>query len=172
VAGTLRGRRLLAPHGKDTRPTSDRVREAMFNALASLGLLTEAQVLDLFAGSGALGIEALSRGAVHCTFVEDGRLALQALRANLAELRLADRATVVPSEVSRFLASSPNADLALVDPPYAFDDWDELLRLVPAPFVAAESDRAIDPPDGWEAVGVKRYGGTIVTFLRSAMTAT
>jgi 16S rRNA (guanine966-N2)-methyltransferase len=171
VAGTLRGRRLLAPHGKDTRPTSDRVREAIFNALASLGLLAEAEVLDLFAGSGALGIEALSRGARHCTFVESGRAALEALRTNLADLGLTDRATVVPSAVDRILGSPAPADLALVDPPYSFDGWDDLLRLVPAPFVVAESDRPVDPPDGWEVVRAKRYGGTTVTFLRRQQTA-
>ena len=70
VAGTARGRRLVAPAGRDTRPTSDRVRESIFNALHSLGAVEGATVVDLFAGSGALGIEALSRGAAHCTFVE------------------------------------------------------------------------------------------------------
>jgi 16S rRNA (guanine966-N2)-methyltransferase len=167
VAGTLRGRRLVAPHGTDTRPTSDRVREAVFNALASLDVVRDADVLDLFAGSGALGIEALSRGAHHCTFVENARSALSALRANVTGLALDDRATVVPMEVGRYLAATrPSVELALADPPYSFDAWDGLLAAVPAEHLVAESDRAVEPPVGWETLRSKRYGGTYVTFLR------
>jgi 16S rRNA (guanine966-N2)-methyltransferase len=167
VAGSLRGRRLLAPPGRDTRPTSDRAREAVFNALASLDVLRDAEVFDLFAGSGALGIEALSRGASRCTFVEHGRSALLALRSNLDALGLTSRSAVVPMEVDRFLARSPSAaDLALVDPPYAFDAWAELLAAVPAPFVVAESDRPVEAAPGWDLVRTKRYGATHVTFLR------
>jgi 16S rRNA (guanine966-N2)-methyltransferase len=169
VAGTWRGRRLVAPHGTDTRPTSDRVREAVFNALASLDVVRDADVLDLFAGSGALGIEALSRGARHCTFVEHARLALQALRANLSQLDIDDRATVVPMEIGRYLASPrPPVRLALADPPYSFDAWEGLLAAVPAEYLVAESDRAIEPLAGWETLRSKRYGGTYVTFLRRA----
>ena len=166
VAGSLRGRRIQAPPGTDTRPTSDRVREAVFNALASLDRVRGLHVLDLFAGSGALGIEALSRGAEHCSFVEHARPALQVLRANLQALDLADQATVLPMDVDRYLASNPDAvDLALADPPYAFDAWPALLAAVPASFVAAESDRPIDAPLGWEDVRTRRYGTTHVTFL-------
>ncbi len=89
VAGELRGRRLVAPGGDATRPTTDRVREAIFNALGSLGVVDGALVVDLYAGSGALGFEALSRGAEHCTFVERDRAALSAIEANRAELGLA-----------------------------------------------------------------------------------
>ncbi len=95
IAGTRGGRRLVAPDGADTRPTADRVREATFNALASLDALVDAEVVDLFAGSGAMGIEALSRGAAHATFVDDDRRAIEAVEANLAATGLADRATVV-----------------------------------------------------------------------------
>ena len=87
VAGELRGRRIDAPPGLDTRPTTDKVREAVFNALGSLDLIRDATVADLYAGSGALGIEALSRGAAHCTFVERDRTALRTLRGNLADAR-------------------------------------------------------------------------------------
>jgi 16S rRNA (guanine966-N2)-methyltransferase len=165
VAGSLRGRRLQAPAGEGTRPTSDRVREAIFNALTSLGVVTDATVLDLFAGSGALGIEALSRGAQHCTFVESARPALAALRTNLETLGLGDRATVAPMEVTRFLASGPAADLALADPPYAFDGWDELQRSLEAGLLVAESDRPVEPAGGWEVLRAKRYSTTHVTFL-------
>src|SRR5438105_4298652 len=95
VAGTARGIRLVAPPGRDTRPTSDRVREATFNALGSLGAIEDARVVDLFAGTGALGIEALSRGAAHATFVERERAAIDTIERNLAAARLAAVGTVV-----------------------------------------------------------------------------
>ena len=98
VAGELRGRRIEAPPGTDTRPTTDKVREATFNALGSLDLVRDALVVDMFAGSGALGIEALSRGAAHCTFIERDRTALRTLRDNIDVLGLTDKARVVPGD--------------------------------------------------------------------------
>jgi 16S rRNA (guanine966-N2)-methyltransferase len=169
VAGSLRGRRLQAPPGRATRPTSDRVREATFNALASLDLLRGARVLDLFAGSGALGIEALSRGAEHCTFVEQARPAVGVIRQNLQALDLDDRATVVATDVDRYLASSAGDgstfDLVLADPPYRYDGWSSLLAALPAPVLVAESDAAVEAPDGWEVVRERAYGTTHVTIL-------
>ncbi len=165
VAGTARGRRLRSPAGRDVRPTSDRVREAVFNALGSLGAVEGATVLDLFAGSGALGVEALSRGAAAATFVDDDPRALAAVRANLDATDLAVRATVVRSEALAFLATGPGPfDLALCDPPYRFDRWGEVWAAVPAALVVVESDREVDPPGGWEVLRVRRYGSTVVTF--------
>ena len=171
VAGSLRGRRLLAPSGPGTRPTSDRVREATFNALASLDVLRDATVLDLFAGSGALGIEALSRGAAHCTFVEHARPAIAAVRQNLDALGLSERGTVVTMDVDRYVTSAAAGpfDLALADPPYAYDGWAGLLDAVPAEVLVAESDRAVEPREpsaGWEVVRSRRYGITHVTIFR------
>jgi len=103
VAGTLGGRVLAAPPGRSTRPTSEKVREAIFSILGPPP--EEAQVLDLFAGSGALAIEALSRGAAAATFVESARGALATLRENLRDLALADRARVVPTDVLAYLRS-------------------------------------------------------------------
>jgi 16S rRNA (guanine966-N2)-methyltransferase len=166
VAGELGGRRLLAPAGSTTRPTSDRVREATFNSLESSGDVEDADVLDLFAGSGALGIEALSRGARHATFVERDRAALEALRANLASLGLGpDRATVVVGDA---LASSSGRryDLALLDPPYDYDGWDDLLGRLTAGVAVCESPRPVDPPPPWRVARVKSYGGTVVTICR------
>ena len=100
VAGTARGRPLVAPPG-------DRVREAVFNALWSRGALDGATVVDLFAGSGALGVEALSRGAAHATFVDDDREARRAVRRNLDACGLGDRATIASSRVDRWLAALP-----------------------------------------------------------------
>jgi len=169
VAGTLRGRRLRAPEGSGTRPTSDRVREATFNALSSLDVIRDASVLDLFAGSGALGIEALSRGAAHATFVEQSRPALHVLRANLRDLGVEGRSTVVPMDALRFVAGERTRfDLALADPPYSFTSWPELLPGVPARFLVAEASAELDLVDAgdvWEAVRSKRYGRTVVTIL-------
>jgi 16S rRNA (guanine966-N2)-methyltransferase len=164
IAGELRGRRIEAPPGQSTRPTTDQVREAVFNALGSLDLVRDATVADLFCGSGAVGIEALSRGAAHCTFVERDRAALATLRRNLRQLGLIDRVTVLAGD-GVALAAGLQVDLVLADPPYDFDRWDELLARLDAPFVVAESGHAVEPPDGWAAVRSRRYGRTWITFL-------
>lgn len=143
------------------------MREAIFNSLGSLGAVAGASVLDLFAGSGALGIEALSRGAATATFVDNDRRALEAIRANLASTGLAARATVLASDAERFLGAAPAPfGLALVDPPYAFDRWEQLLHAVKAEVVVVESDRSIDVSNAGELVRQKRYGTTVVTILR------
>jgi 16S rRNA (guanine966-N2)-methyltransferase len=171
VAGSARGRRLQTPPGLDVRPTTDRVREATFNALGSLGLVDGARVLDLFAGSGALGIEALSRGAEHVTFVDTSPRALEAVRANLAGCGLEDRATVVRADALAFPAASDGTcDLALLDPPYSFDRWPELLAIVRSDVVVIESDRAVGTGPRFEVQRERRYGGTVVTIIRLAGT--
>lgn len=166
VAGSARGLRLDAPPGHGTRPTSDRVREAIFNSLHSGDLVVDAAVLDLFAGSGALGIEALSRGAAHATFVESDRAALATLRANIQRCGLTDRATVVASSAERFLDRSAVVgrpfDLALLDPPYAFDAWSELLRSLDAATLVVESDREVEIPARWDVMRHRAYGSTVV----------
>jgi 16S rRNA (guanine966-N2)-methyltransferase len=148
------------------------VRESIFNALDSLEVLRDAEVLDLYAGSGALGIEALSRGATRCTFVEQDRGALAAVRANLATTGLADRAEVVAGDagraLERFAAARRTFDLALLDPPYATDGWAALLAAVPAGLAVLESDREVPLPDGWVCMRSRRYGGTVVVFARRA----
>lgn len=167
ISGTARGRRLVAPEGPSTRPTPDRVREATFNALGSLGAVTDATVLDLFAGSGALGIEALSRGAAHVTFVDRDRAAISAVQANLEACGMSDRARVVTSPADRFLAAAGERwDLALLDPPYEMgrDDWLDLLDGLPADLAVLESDRPIEPPFGWEVLRAKRYGSIHVVI--------
>jgi 16S rRNA (guanine966-N2)-methyltransferase len=164
VAGELRGRRIEAPPGNDTRPTTDKVREAVFNALGSLDLVRDAIVVDLYAGTGALGIEALSRGAASCTFVERDRTARRTLEANIAHLGLNDRVRVVAGD-ARVAAPGLVADLVLADPPYGFDAWPALLDAVAAPFLVAEAEREVAAPPGWTAVRARRYGRTWVTFL-------
>ena len=167
----------MAPEGSETRPTLDRVRESMFNSLVSLNAVEDARVLDLFAGSGALGIEALSRGAASCVFVDHGRDARKAISTNLETTGFLDRSTVVAQGALVWLrdASKSSAlgqfDLVLIDPPYAFEDelWSEVLNLVAnlaaGGVVVAESAREITLPTGWDARKEKRYGGTLVTVL-------
>ena len=159
----------MSPRGRTVRPTSDRVREATFNALASLGALEDATVVDLFAGSGALGIEALSRGAAAATFVDHDPVALASVRANLAATGLAGAATVVRSDASRFVASGPGRfDLALLDPPYDFEgtSWSGLMDVLDAGLAVLESDREVAFGSRWEPLRVKRYGTTVVTIVR------
>jgi 16S rRNA (guanine966-N2)-methyltransferase len=163
VAGTARGRRLNAPPGRDIRPTSDRVREAIFSSLDSMDAIHDATVVDLFAGTGALGIEALSRGARHVTFVDDSAAAIRTIEDNLATTGLAgEHAAVVRSDVLRWLAHAPVADVVFADPPYAFDDWRALAETVDAGLLVVESDREPDLGHGWEVLRAKRYGTTVV----------
>lgn len=169
VAGGARGRRLAAPEGLTTRPTSDRVREAVFNSLHSLGAVEGASVVDLFAGSGALGIEALSRGAEAVTFVDNDRRALDVVRSNLAATGMADRASVVQADAASWLAGAGriHVDLALLDPPYATDDatWLEILGRLDASIAVLEADREPPIPPGWAVVRSKRYGTTVVVIV-------
>jgi 16S rRNA (guanine966-N2)-methyltransferase len=170
VAGSAKGRRLASPAGA-TRPTSDRAREALFNSLTLLGDLDGARVLDLFAGTGAVGLEALSRGAAEAVFVESDRNAAEVLRRNIETVGLPG-ARLVKRPVAAFLAAPPDApfDLVFADPPYALDDeaLAEILNtLAEAKWLADEavvvverSARGPGPrwPDGIEALRDRRYG--------------
>ena len=119
IAGEWRGRKLAAPKGDATRPTADRTRETLFSMLVSrLGSFEGLMVLDLFAGSGALGLEALSRGAASCLFVEQDADAVKAIRANIDALGARDRATVQTASVMTLGAARSTFDLILLDPPY------------------------------------------------------
>lgn len=171
IAGTAGGRRLVAPKGDRTRPTADRVREALFSSLQPR--LPGARVLDLFAGSGALAIEALSRGAAHATLVERARPALAAIRSNLDTAGVADRATVVASELPGALTKVEGPfDLVLLDPPYALAEHvlADVLAALPglcAPDVAIRLERATRAgappwPDGVRPGRVRRYGDTTI----------
>jgi 16S rRNA (guanine966-N2)-methyltransferase len=171
VAGTLRGRPIVAPEGEGTRPTTDRAREATFNSLVSLGAVEDAKVIDLFAGSGAMGIEALSRGAASCAFLERDRKALDSIRHNIKTLQLADNTTVLSGDVMTNVVALRNVDLVLADPPYDFDRWADLLTVLnlviaPGGVVVTESGREIQPPEGWDVIRSKRYGRAWVAFLQ------
>ena len=166
VAGAAGGRRLAVPPGRRTRPTSDRAREGLFSAL---GDLTGARFLDLFAGSGAVGLEALSRGAVLATMVESDAGAVRVLRANAAALGLPG-ADVRPVKVERFLdeAAEPY-DVVFLDPPYALDIAPVLLRLPPwvdDVVVVERAGRDGPPtwPGGLTGGKARRYGDTTLWY--------
>jgi len=179
IAGEAKGRRLASIRGPGIRPTSDRVREALFSALGPA--VAGARVLDLYAGSGALGIEALSRGAALAVFVEQARGAVDVILANLALTGLEDRARVVGSTVERFLDAGLDArrggpfDLVLIDPPYAEGPPTHQLRsLAAGPLLAPGASVVVEgrgpdagpPVDGLELVSVRRYGESSLAFLR------
>jgi 16S rRNA (guanine966-N2)-methyltransferase len=172
IGGELRGRRLTAPDSPVVRPTTDRVREAIFDVLYSLGGVDGAQVADLFSGSGALGIEAWSRGAASVTFVDNNPVSIAAIRSNLAAVGLADAehdgdATVVRADADAWVTTTASRyDLILCDPPYGYDAWEALVSRLPADLVVLESSAPIAVPDGWDVLKSKRYGGTIVTVAR------
>jgi len=175
IAGDLRGRRLSAPVGAGVRPTSDRVREAIFDILYSLGGVEGLQVVDLFAGSGALGIEALSRGASSVTFVERDPLCVAAIRHNLELVGMSDaerdgHATVVRADVDGWVATTASRyDVVLCDPPYDYGGWETLVARLPGDLAVLESGAEITPPLDWAIIKTRRYGGTIVTVARPAL---
>ena len=154
IAGEWRGRPLVAPPGQSTRPTADRVRESLFSMLASrMGSFEGLAVADLYAGSGALGIEALSRGAAACTFVDQERGAIAALRRNLEALKSVERAKIVNSRVESFASPQP-LQLVFADPPYAAGSGSAVVALAakggwlaPGGWLAVETARgdSVDP---------------------------
>lgn len=173
ISGSAGGLRLLAVPGRDTRPTLDRVRESMFAILAPR--LDGSAVLDLFSGTGALGIEALSRGAASCLFVDWQPQALRVLRANLERTHLLDRAALrrlrLP-EGLRSLGGMGPFDLVLADPPYAFDRWPQLLQGIdalagPEAVLACEhfGRTAPEAPPGFQLWRRAEYGQTHVSFF-------
>jgi 16S rRNA (guanine966-N2)-methyltransferase len=176
IAGELRGRRLSAVPGILTRPTADRTRESIFNILGNT--VREAQVLDLFAGTGAYGIEALSRGAAAAVFVEIGRQALSALHGNLAACRLADRARVIRWDAGKNLnclrAGCGPFRLVFMDPPYHAGLIEPALRHLADARCMAPGARIVVEHDEKEPLAAaapyvlddrRRYGKTVVSFL-------
>ena len=172
IAGDRKGHTIYAPKGRDTRPTSDRVRENVFNIVAPW--VEGARVLDLYAGSGAMGLEALSRGAAGVVFVEADRDAVRAIERNLDKLRLTG-ATVVRTEAMTGLAQEATAgrkyDLVLVDPPYAMTDFDTLARYLPRVLaddgLAVLESAALTEPElaGLAVRTTRKYGSTRVTVF-------
>lgn len=168
VSGSCRGLRLTTPEGQSVRPTSERAREGVFNSLGSLDWIDGAEVLDLFAGSGAMGIEALSRGAQRATFVDSSRDAIDAVKENLETTGLAESARVVRSRADDFLDNQPDMfDLAILDPPYQFTDWPTLLDQVNSRRVVIESKKEVELIPRWSKVRVRNYGATVVVIAEA-----
>jgi 16S rRNA (guanine966-N2)-methyltransferase len=176
IGGLAGGRRLIAPRGRQTRPTGAKVREAIFNIL---GPPPEGQVLDLYAGTGALGLEALSRGASAAVFVEREHAPLAALRRNIKELGLEDRATVLGADVCtglrRLAATGARFSWVFLDPPYVKETEGVLAELsgsdllTPCAVVVLEHDRRNRPPEHVGALFLtdrRQYGDTELSFFR------
>ena len=182
VAGRYGGRRLATPDGRDTRPTSDRVREALFSTLDSQTELEGARVLDLFAGSGAIGLEALSRGAAHALFIEHDARAAKAIRANVKTLSAAGAKIVTGKVVNVLTSGNPGEpyDLVFADPPYSLTETDleaALAALAGGGWLAPEavvvierSGRSPEPPwvPGVTRERGRRYGETTLWYGRAA----
>jgi 16S rRNA (guanine966-N2)-methyltransferase len=172
IAGKFGGRQIRAPGGRGTRPTASRIREAWFSALSDS--LAGARIVDLFAGSGALGFEALSRGAAHAHFVESNGRAAAAIRENIRTLGVTDRATLVVRDVFGYLVKRGQRrdgfDIALADPPYASDAaWRLVARFETEPFARLF---CLEHPSslanlGGHVVWTRTYGDTQLTFLES-----
>lgn len=179
VGGRFRGLGLAAvgkgDPGAQLRPTSDRVRESMFNLLVngSLGdVVTDAEVLDLFAGTGALGLEALSRGARFATFVENGRVGARLIAENVAKARVRDQVRVLGCDATRLPKAERAASLVFLDPPYGkglgaralasavAGDW-----IAPGAIVVWEESAPQAAPEGFEVLDERRYGETVVTIM-------
>lgn len=164
--------------GAQLRPTSDRVREAIFNLLLNGNYgdrVTEAEVLDLFAGTGALGLEALSRGAAHVTFVENGRVGLRLLDANIKKARVEGEVRVIRHDAARLGSADRAATLVFLDPPYGRNLGIAALAvlrkngwLAPGALVVWEEAAAQDAPEGFALLDHRRYGETHITILEES----
>jgi 16S rRNA (guanine966-N2)-methyltransferase len=176
IAGEWRGRKLVAPAGTETRPTADRTRETLFSMLASrLGAFDGLRVADLYAGSGALGLEALSRGAGHATFVENERAAIKAIETNVATLDAGTRIAMRAMSAARLPSSEP-FDLIFADPPYAAGSGSAVVGavakvgwLAPGGWMATETQKgdSVTAPDGWTIEAERDVGRARLTLLRA-----
>ncbi len=158
ISGTAGGRKLQAPEGDQTRPITDRAKEGIFNMLSCYLDFEELTVVDLFAGSGSFGIEALSRGAKRATFVEQRPQAQQTIKKNLDTLGLGDNATILRSSVQQALSQLGPVDLAFCDPPYALNEWATLLPNIPANYVVGHASFEIELTSEWEEIRRRKYG--------------
>ena len=179
ISGTHRGTALAAvgkgDAGAHLRPTTDRVRESLFNVLQGGRFgdpIKGARVLDLFAGTGALGLEALSRGATHATFVDNGRIAQRLIRENIAKLKRQPDCTLISTEAAKLPAGTP-CDLVFLDPPYGQNLGQAALAnavkqgwVAPDALIVWEESQAQIAPAGFRTLDQRRYGDSWVTFLR------
>lgn len=178
IAGTHRGRLLPAKVHEGVRPTLDATRESIFNMLGHRVQWQGAMVCDVFAGTGALGIEALSRGAAHCTFVEKQRRVAKGIEENLKALKLEHQASIILADATEFVREHRDAfDVIFIDPPYALHTENALIECIaerdlvrPGGLCIAEHDRfeVLIAPRGWQLLANKTYGDTVVDVFQSS----
>lgn len=177
IAGQFRGRTLASvgkgDAGAHLRPTTDRVRESLFNVLTHLDVIPDARVLDLFAGTGALGLEALSRGAAHVTFVDDGRVAGGLIRKNVDLTQSGAETTMIRRDALRMdVCVGTPYDLVFLDPPYGKDLGEKALAqciagnwLAKDAFIVWEESKPVPVPGGFELQDVRKYGDTHISLM-------
>lgn len=168
IAGTARGRKLVAPDGQGTRPITDRAKEGIFNMLGPIIEMPDVSVLDLYAGTGSFGIECLSRGAGHVTFVERNRSAAAVIERNLVLLGFEARASVMVGAVESVIRTARPVELAFCDPPYVDDVWADVLPRVPADVLVGHASFEIPLSLEWTEVRRRRYGRSRIVIAERA----
>tara|TARA_B100000902_G_scaffold396769_1_gene458687 strand:+ start:3729 stop:4247 length:519 start_codon:yes stop_codon:yes gene_type:complete len=160
IAGVAKGRKLAVPSGDFIRPTKDRVKEAIFNSLHSHGLINNRSFLDLFSGTGSLGIEALSRGAESVVFVDNHTEAINCITLNVRTLNYGSASKIEKADALNFLAKEDHFDVVLLDPPYKYENWGILLTRIKAHSIVIESAEPVTLENDWEIIKSQKYGQT------------
>jgi 16S rRNA (guanine966-N2)-methyltransferase len=160
ISGSAKGRKLVVPSGDHVRPTKDRVKEAIFNSLHSYGLVESRSFLDLFSGTGSLGIEALSRGAKSVVFIDHHAEAINCIILNVEKLNYGSTSKILKTDALSFLERDDYFDVALLDPPYKYEHWGTLLKRVNAHSIVIESSEQVTLESDWEIIKSQKYGQT------------
>ena len=160
ISGSAKGRKLVVPSGDHVRPTKDRVKEAIFNSLHSYGLVENRSFLDLFSGTGSLGIEALSRGAKSVVFIDHHAEAIDCIILNVKKLNYGSTSKILKTDALSFLERDDYFDVALLDPPYKYEHWGTLLKRVNAHSIVIESSEQVTLESDWEIIKSQKYGQT------------
>ena len=160
ISGSAKGRKLVVPSGDHVRPPKDRVKEAIFNSLHSYGLGENRSFLDLFSGTGSLGIEALSRGAKSVVFIDHHTEAIDCIILNVEKLNYGSTSKILKTDALSFLERDDYFDVALLDPPYKYEHWGTLLKRVNAHSIVIESSEQVTLESDWEIIKSQKYGQT------------
>ncbi|MBC95628.1 16S rRNA (guanine(966)-N(2))-methyltransferase RsmD [bacterium] len=160
IAGVAKGHKLVKPSGDHIRPTRDRVKEAIFNSLHSYGLINGRTFIDLFSGTGSLGIEALSRGAKSVVFVDNHAEAIDCIMLNVEKLNYGPSSKIQKADAINFLRKEDYFDVALLDPPYKYEHWGKLLKRINAKSIVIESSEPVTLESDWQIIKSQKYGQT------------
>ena len=160
ISGSAKGRKLVVPSGDHIRPTKDRVKEAIFNSLHSYGLVENRSFLDLFSGTGSLGIEALSRGAKSVVFIDHHAEAIDCIILNVEKLNYGSTSKILKTDALSFLERDDYFDVALLDTPYKYEHWGTLLKRVNAQSIVIERSEQVPLESDWEIIKSQKYGQT------------